>query len=194
VNLIGTAGTAIILFASTNVDALLMLIVFFSSGRFHPRTIVAGEYLGGAIVVVGSLLCAAASVLIPPHDLAWLGLMPLALGCWQLFRRRSPSGAKMDHPLSSRRRDVLVIAMITLSHSADNVAVYVPYFATTRWSDRLLVVAIFAVMTGAWCGLAYALLRHPQAAKSVRGVGRWMTPFVLILLGAWILSGLFPRG
>jgi cadmium resistance protein CadD (predicted permease) len=193
VNLLGIAGTAVVLFASTNVDALLMLVMFFSSGRFHPRSIVAGEFLGAAVVVAASLLCAAASILIPASDLAWLGLMPLGLGVWQLFRAPDMD-ASVDRPLARHGRDVLVIAMITLSHSADNVAAYVPYFATTHWHERLLVVGIFAVMMGVWCWLARALLRHPLAAASVQRVGRWLTPLVLIALGMWILAGLMHHG
>jgi cadmium resistance protein CadD (predicted permease) len=192
--LIEVLGSAILLFASTNVDALLMLVMFFSSGRFHPRSVVAGEFLGAGVVVGASLLCAAAAVLVPSSELAWAGLLPLGLGIWQLFWPGTGGNASAAGPVAGRRRDVLVIAMVTLSHSADNIAVYVPYFATIGWYGRVLVVGVFAVMMGLWCWLARALLRHPFAARYVRGVGRWLTPVVLIALGVWILMGLVHRG
>jgi cadmium resistance protein CadD (predicted permease) len=192
VNVLATLCTAVILFASTNIDALLMLVVFFGSRRFHARSIIAGEFLAGAIVILGSVLCAAASVLISRHALAWLGVVPLALGVWQLVHPVKSELTDLDANLPRHGRNVLLLAMVGLSHSADNVAVYVPYFAASGWNRTLIAVSVFMGMTALWCAVAYSLVRHPLAEKYVRLAGRWVTPLVLILLGLWILSGLLP--
>ena len=54
-------GLAIVLFVSTNVDHLLVLIGFFADVRFRASEIVAGQYLGVAVLfavsAAGALPC-----------------------------------------------------------------------------------------------------------------------------------------
>jgi cadmium resistance protein CadD (predicted permease) len=41
-----TTGLAVLLFASTNVDDIFVLIAFFSDRAFRAREVVAGQLLG----------------------------------------------------------------------------------------------------------------------------------------------------
>jgi cadmium resistance protein CadD (predicted permease) len=43
ISLIGIGAAA---FAATNIDDIVVLMVFFSSSNFHARNIVIGQYLG----------------------------------------------------------------------------------------------------------------------------------------------------
>ena len=66
-NVIGSVGLGIILFASTNVDDLLVLIAFFALPRCRARDVVIGQYLGiGALIVVSVVLSLISLVLSPP--------------------------------------------------------------------------------------------------------------------------------
>ena len=45
-HLVGLLGLAIIVFASTNVDDIFVLLGFFSDRKFRPRQGAIGQYLG----------------------------------------------------------------------------------------------------------------------------------------------------
>jgi cadmium resistance protein CadD (predicted permease) len=55
------------------------------------------------------------------------------------------------------------------------------------------MTAIFFAMTLVWCGLARYLTKHPTVSKGINRYGHFITPFVLIALGFYILyeSGSF---
>jgi len=85
----GVALTAVVLFAATNIDDLVMLTVVSITSRAegHPRRwhIWAGQYAGFAVLVAVSLAAAAGLALVPLHWLWPLGLLPLGLGLARLI-------------------------------------------------------------------------------------------------------------
>ena len=48
---------------------------------------------------------------------------------------------------------------------------------------------VFALMTVLWCVAGNLLVSHPRLIGSMRGLSRRLLPYVLIVLGVWILSG-----
>ena len=75
---------------------------------------------------------------------------------------------------------------VTIANGGDNLGVYIPLLARNPelvW----LYAAVFAVMTGLWCLLAYRLIQHRVIGERVRRYGHVVLPFVLIGLGLWIL-------
>ena len=76
---------------------------------------------------------------------------------------------------------------MTVANGGDNVAVYVPLFATAF--DAVATYALtFAVMTGVWCTLGYKLVNNNVLGGAIRRYGHVILPFVLIALGIYILS------
>lgn len=59
-------GAAIIVFASTNIDDIVLLSVIFSDPKLRPRAVVTGQFIGIGVLVLGSALAGAAAVAIPP--------------------------------------------------------------------------------------------------------------------------------
>jgi cadmium resistance protein CadD (predicted permease) len=118
---------------------------------------------------------------IPPAYVGLLGVVPLAIGLWKLLGHRSASG---DEMASSPRASVLAVTAVTVANGGDNLAVYTPLFATRRPWEVGLLVAVFLVMTGLWCGVARYLIRHPTLGPPIRKCGRILLPWILIALGA----------
>lgn len=48
--------TSIVAFASTNVDDIFILMLFYGSRKFKPFKIILGQYLGIAILVITSFI------------------------------------------------------------------------------------------------------------------------------------------
>ena len=74
-------------FAVTNIDDIFLLTLFFAR-RIPARRIVAGQYLGFSAIILVSLAGALAALAVPHGLTRWLGLLPLMLGVWQLYRAK----------------------------------------------------------------------------------------------------------
>ncbi len=178
-------GVAVALFASTNVDDVLVLIGFFSDPRYRPRQIVAGQFLGIAALVLASLAGALLSLVVAPAWLGLMGLVPIALGLRRLLpaRDEEAEAAGGKAPVGH----ALAVAGVTIANGGDNLGIYTPVFATSPGPRLLLFVAVFALMTGLWLALAHRLVHHPALGTPIRRIGRVATPFVLIGIGVMVL-------
>src|SRR5262245_43791009 len=89
-------GTAVVVFATTNVDDLLLLAGFFSDPSLSARSVIVGQFLGIGALTAASAAAAAVAFVVPPAYVALLGIFPLALGgrgLWRLFRRKPSTRA-----------------------------------------------------------------------------------------------------
>jgi len=84
VSLLSAAGIAVLVYASTNIDDLLILAVFFADPRARIGAVIAGRFIGLAVLVLVSagaaLLAMAMAMAVPGEWIALLGLVPLVLG------------------------------------------------------------------------------------------------------------------
>jgi cadmium resistance protein CadD (predicted permease) len=186
----------VVVFASTNIDDLFVLVAFFSDPRMRRRSIVIGQYLGIGVLTLLSSFAATQALVIPSGWIALLGVVPLALGLRKLWTLRGDM--KMTDEgvqIQARERTVerllhsqtLAVAGVTVSNGGDNLGVYVPLFATSI--DAIATYAFtFMVMTGLWCGLSLFLVNSAIGAP-IRRYGQAALPIVLIALGLYILSG-----
>ena len=77
-------GVGISAFVTTNIDDIFVLMLFFSSSKFHKFQVVVGQYLGiGLLVVIGALGSLLALV-IAQQIIGLLGILlfPLELLGW----------------------------------------------------------------------------------------------------------------
>lgn len=169
-------------FAATNLDDIFLLTVLFAR-RVPSRRIVAGQYLGfAAIIVVSLTLLKAVAFAIPRDWTRILGILPLAIGVKEFvhLHRFEAGFSERTGSLS-----ILSIAAITVANGADNVGVYVPFFAASR-SHLTLVLAVYGLLVFAWCAVGNWFEHHALVLKSLARWGHWMVPLVLIGLGAYI--------
>lgn len=184
------AWTAFVVFASTDIDDLVLLTAFFGDARLRRGAIVAGQYLGIGTLTAASAAAALAALAVPPHWPSLLGAIPLALGLWKLWELvrhvdngQQPAGVERA---GGSRSQVLAVAAVTVANGGDNLSVYIPLFASNPQGVPLFVI-VFAVMTALWCAAGYAFVRHPAGAALMQRSGHLILPVVLIVLGAWIL-------
>lgn len=181
-------------FVATNLDDIFLLLTFFADRKQRASHVVAGQFLGIGLLTAASVVCALTAVVIPKDYLGLLGLLPLAIGIKKLVELKRGTGddageAPPRDEEKSALRNVLAVALVTIANGGDNVGVYVPVFATHPWVQVLVMVVVFAVLTGVWCVVAYALVNHRTFGDRIRRVGHVVLPFVLILVGLHILAG-----
>src|SRR5262249_55725027 len=152
------------------IDDLVLLTLFFAR-RASPFKIVVGQYLGFAAITLFSLLGAGAAFAIPQQWIHYLGLLPLAIGLKELFSHRSER-AEDD----TRSYGLLSIALITLSNGADNIGVYIPFFAL-NWQQLPLILLTYAALVALWCAAGRILGNRPVILRFVDRWGHRITPF-----------------
>ena len=186
-----TLLTSVGAYIGTALDDLFILTLLFSQTEdiSHRKSILQGQVLGVGILVAVSLLGAAGLQLLPPWAIGLTGLIPLALGARELFRRaKHEEGA--SSPLSA---SLLRVALLAIANGADNVGIYAPLFAGYDLQQKLLSILLFAAMTVIWCALAALLSSQPVLHNVLLKYKRTLVPVVLIALGIYILaSGFLP--
>ena len=181
------------LFASTNIDDIFLTMAFFADPRLRRSAIVVGKFVGIGSLTLLSTIAAAGSLVVSPEWIALLGFVPLGLGLHALWTNRRPAvaledGDGIEQAPTAFLAQVGAVAGVTAANGGDNLGVYVPVFAED-FSAIPVFVLVFALMTVLWCVAGNLLVSHPRLIGSMRGLSRRLLPYVLIVLGVWILSG-----
>ncbi len=182
---------AILLFVSTNLDDLLILVGFFADRGYLPREIVIGQFGGVASLFAVSASASLFSIVIPLPYIGLLGIAPIVIGArklWTLFQQQDARQEPLSrHVDGVRRGNIASVAIVTIANGADNLAVYTPWFAMRSRPELAAIGIVFAIMTTVWCLLAHAVVKHPLLAAPIRQYGHRISPLILICLGFLIL-------
>lgn len=82
-------ATAIVMFATTNIDDALVLVVFFANaaeGRdgMKKRHVWIGQTVGFTLIMALTLIGTAVGSFLPPHYTGLLGFVPMLMGFWRM--------------------------------------------------------------------------------------------------------------
>ena len=122
-----------------------------------------------------------------------LGFLPIAIGVKQWINLyqdeeiiQTVSGVS---PLSTSlvSPQTYQVAAVTVANGGDNIGIYVPLFAGQSLVDLLVTLAVFFVLIGVWCYVAYRLICYPAIARAFTRYGYQFVPFILVGLGLSIL-------
>lgn len=180
--ILAPALLAVPLFAVTNADDLVLLTVFFANRRNRTSAIVAGQLIGIGILTLASILIARLALHLPDTWLPLLGLAPVAIGIRQFFST-DDEGESLPPAVSWA-----TVATVTVANGGDNLAVYVPVFANSSLFAVAVICGVFFILTLVWCGLARQIVRHPRWGTTVQKYSNIAAPYVLILVGLWVLA------
>lgn len=187
---------SIIAFATTNIDDIFILLLFFANKEYKQKHVVWGQYLGIIALIVISFIGSLIGLLVDQKYIGLLGLLPVYFGIRGIIRLIRHEKEKELGPTkisSGKSNKTLSVAAITFANGGDNIGIYIPLFATLSIQHRVIMVGIFLLMVAVWCAAAWYLSRHRAIAHSIERYGHIITPVVLILLGIYILyeSGSF---
>lgn len=188
----GLVGSAIAMFAVTNVDDILLLSLYFgqAKGRSDQEVrIVVGQYVGFGGILVVSIVGAYGASLLSGDVVAYLGLVPLLLGvraAVEVWRGRGRpaedvDGAEPDGPT------VHHLAAITFANGGDNIGVYIPVFASVGAGGIAVYTVAFLIGVAIWCAAGRFLATRPPVARLLNRWGQIILPVVLIAIGAILL-------
>ncbi|MBE8992250.1 cadmium resistance transporter [Nostoc sp. LEGE 12450] len=199
----------IIAFIATNIDDIIILLIFFSQidVNFRRRHILLGQYLGFSAIIIASLPGFFGGLVIQREWIGLLGLLPIAIGIQQLiyrkeetitvqtvssdFNQSTPTNPVLSFILSVLHPQTYKVAAVTIANGGDNISIYIPLFAGHDLASLGVILSIFFIMVGIWCAIAYFLSRQPTIAYILSRYGKAAVPFVLIGLGLFIM---YERG
>ncbi|MBG1259420.1 cadmium resistance transporter [Nostoc commune] len=209
-NKFGTAfSEGIIAFIATNIDDIIILLIFFSQVdvNFRRRHILLGQYLGFAVIIIASLPGFFGGLVVQREWIGLLGLLPIAIGIHHLvyreedtitvqtvssdFNQSIPTNPVLSFILSILHPQTYKVAAVTIANGGDNISIYIPLFAGHDLTSLGVILSIFFIMVGVWCAIAYFLSRQPTIADILSRYGQAAVPFVLIGLGLFIM---YERG
>ncbi|MBD1909893.1 MULTISPECIES: cadmium resistance transporter [unclassified Leptolyngbya] len=195
-DLLKAISTGFTAFTATNLDDILILLLFFSqvNSLFRRRHIVAGQYLGFAALVAISLPGFFGSMLLPRPWIGMLGIVPIAIGASRLICADVEEDEEDIFPTTQNSwmgsllsPQSYSVAAVTFANGGDNIGIYVPLFASSQGASLMVILAVFFTLVGVWCFTAYRLTQVPAIAESLTYYGNQLVPFVLIGLGILIL-------
>ena len=195
--LLTAISTGMTAFTATNLDDILILLLFFSqvNAVFRRRHIVFGQFLGFTALVFASLPGFFGRLIFPPDWIGMLGLLPIAIGLSRLLNPEtddSEAEAELEQSEKSFFSSFLSpqtysVAAVTVANGGDNIGIYVPLFASNTLESLAVILAVFFAMVGVWCYAAYRLIQMRAIADTLTRYGNQLVPFVLIGLGIAIL-------
>ncbi|RZF26582.1 cadmium transporter [Paraburkholderia sp. UYCP14C] len=200
---------AIAAYTATNMDNLFVLLGFLTETGAQRRRVVVGQYAGSLILVAVALVLAALLTRLPPGYVGLLGFLPITVGLHKAWRRFGPGHARRngsedgdahghahDNPLAARRAATLAaqsgssswtVAGIAISNGSDNIALYVPLYASHTAAQNALISLVFIVMIGLWCAGASWLVDHPLLGAPIRRYGSALLPLILLTIGVSVI-------
>ncbi|HEY9767018.1 MAG TPA: cadmium resistance transporter [Coleofasciculaceae cyanobacterium] len=101
--LVTTIPTGVTAFFATNLDDILVLLVFFSqvNDSFRRRHIVLGQYIGFTILVLASLPGFFGSLILPKPWIGLLGIVPIVIGIGRLLEEQTDDLAELESEITS---------------------------------------------------------------------------------------------
>ena len=182
-----TAGA----FIGTNLDNLVLLVALYARYWQHSSIVSAG-YAAGMLVIAGiCLLIGEVGELIPLNYLGLLGVIPITSGVialLQLFRKTDTGGLGSVAIDSGRNTVFVTVLTIQLGNSADSIITFSVLLADSADAPDYLIGSTFMAMVMVFAWLARYTLKHRRFNDFLKRYGHFITPFILILVGVYILS------
>lgn len=185
--MLSSIGLAIILFASTNIDDIFVLISFFADRKFRVSQVIVGQYLGIIALTGVSVLASLISLVLAPAHVGLLGLLPVLIGLKKLYDLVRGSEDEDDGKPASGLGNVGAVAAVTIANGGDNIGIYTPVFATSSVLEIAIIFVVFLLMVAVWLLVSHWMVFHPAIGKPIRRYGHIAVPFVLIAIGVFVL-------
>ncbi|MGT2832896.1 cadmium resistance transporter [Streptococcus halotolerans] len=185
-----TIMSALAVFVSTSIDYVVLLFIIFASlGRKQFVKVLTGQYIGISLLVIVSLLIAYLFRFIPEDwMIGLLGFIPIALGIrYAFYGEAEEDDEAVKTKLDNEREVLLAVTTLTIASGADNLGVYIPYFAGLSWDQLTIALLIFIVATFLLNWTIYQVADNSWIADAVERVEKRLLPLVLIGLGLYLL-------
>jgi cadmium resistance protein CadD (predicted permease) len=178
-------------FIGTNLDNLVLLVALYSRFQKNAGVVTAGYVSGMVLIGIICLVIGFGGGFIPISYLGMLGVIPIFLGVValvQLFRTKQTAEAASFGQEIGGKAIFGAVLLTQLSNGADSIITFSVFLADSTPESDYLIILTFLVMTLAFVRVARYALNHRKLSDILDRYGRYVTPFILILVGFYIIS------
>ena len=122
-------------------------------------------------------------LIVPTVVLGYLGLVPISIGVYLLLFTGSP-----EDDSARTAATWPAIGGVLFVNSGDTVFALGPLFAESGDGARAGLAAGFVLIAGIWLALILRLSARIQKSETLRRLGHRIAPWMMIIVGLYILS------
>ncbi len=178
-------------YVATNLDNLILLVSLLARYRNHTSNVVAGYFACMLILGFVGLWIGKAANIAPVEYLGLLGFVPISIGVVELIQLRRGK-AKVTVAKEKSVDGVQKVFMATLisqlGNGADTIVVFGVLFIDSMPSADILTILTLAAMAVIFVFVGIYTVRHPALCEWIDRYGHRAMPFVLIIVGVYILA------
>ncbi len=182
-------AVSIFAFLATNMDNFAILSALFARYRDARSSVFAGHLLAVGLTLLAAGLLGEAANAVPVQYLGYLGIVPIAMGLYWMFRWFYPGDVTTTAGPGRQAGKAMVVTFLSLlSNSTDTLLTQAVVFAdTTARLDWLIAVSVFAV-AACLALAAYHGVRNPRIGPVIEAYASRIAPFIMIGVGTYVLA------
>lgn len=189
-DLVAILAVSITALLATSMDNLAILVALYARFRGRALLVTLGHLAATAVVVVAAWFLGESAAYVPIDYVGLLGLVPLAIGLYWLYRLLRGNGEAPASPAAGIRGGTVIAAaaMSLAGNSVDTVLTMAVVFADSkREVDGLVLLgAMLAALLLA--ELARRAVANPALGPIVERYSQRIAPFVMIGIGVYVLA------
>jgi cadmium resistance protein CadD (predicted permease) len=121
IDIVSLMAIGVSAFATTNIDDIFVLMMFFSSLTFPVRQVILGQYIGIGLLVAISALRSFISLVVPTYIIGLLGIAPIVIGVKKLVTLRKKNESNSKNTAQDKKNNLAFAAVAA-------VTFYVPFY------------------------------------------------------------------
>ncbi len=178
-------------FVATNLDNVMILVALLARYVQRPVGVAVGYVASLSVVIVVSWWIGDVADNLPVQYLGFLGVIPLIIGVRWLLRATDQSGTSSTGA-TDEGEGVGTVVSVTfssqLSNGTDTILTFSILFAeSVQVVDWMMIGTMYLVGLLLFL-LALYTLKVPSIQQPLSGFAQRVTPFVMILVGLYILA------
>lgn len=180
--------SAIVVFISTSIDDLVLLILFHAQAKTGSQrtSILAGQILGiGMLVAISLLGSYLASRMLEGWVIGLLGFIPIILGIKAMMSK----DVEKNETTTIRAKSLFAtVTLVTIASGGDNLGIYIPWFVTLDSASLMVTMVVFLALILLFWALGYLLANQSHIKALLSRFSTVLVPVVFLVLGLVILS------
>ena len=190
-SLLGVIPLTAVAYMATNLDNFALLVTLLARYRAQDRAVRLGYLASMLILMIAAYLIGRAAVFLPVEYLGLLGIVPVIIGVYGIVRLRFDTSTAPFADVSSLTAGSTVFMATLVSQIAngtDTVVIIGALFADSAPAADVLILMTLAASASLFLLIAVYAVRHPALSRWIDRYAALITPFILIGVGAYILS------
>lgn len=178
-------------FIGTNLDNLILLVTLHNRYEKRVAMVTAGYF--AAMLLIGSISFVLGEVgeLIPIAYLGLLGVIPIIIGIVAIAQllEKKPEAELASIAIANQGHTIFVSVLMTqLSNGTDTIITFSALLADSSDASDYLIAPTFLAMVCVFAWVAFYSLEHRAFSNLLKRYGKYLAPFILILVGVYILA------